>query len=37
MDIQLITYIFSTYMLPILIASTFAIIVPLLDVWSKKK
>jgi len=36
MDIQLITYIFSTYMLPILIASTFAIIVPLLDVWSKK-
>ncbi len=36
MDIQLITYIFSTYMLPILVASTFSVLVPLLDVWSKK-
>jgi len=36
MDIQLITYVFSTYMLPILVASTFAVFVPLLDVWSKK-
>lgn len=36
MDIQLITYISSTYMLPIIIASVFSVLIPLLDVWSKK-
>lgn len=36
MDIQLITYVFSTYMLPIMVASTFSVLVPLLDVWNKK-